>query len=267
MNKNRKLLIIIIYILIIISLITAITYLLICYHNLSITLKQSNLLNEISIDKNIIAQNEVSPDNDTNIVQKSERIIQVEELQKINPDIIGWIEIENTNINYPVLQGTDNSFYLNHDYQKEKNKNGAIFLDANYIWNPPSSNLLIYGHNNQNGTMFEDLLKYKNEKFYQEHPLIRFTTNTEDSYYEIISVFNSKVYYKSQNDVFKYYYFINANDENEFNEYIKNVKQASLYDTGKTAQYGEQLMTLSTCSYHTKDGRFVVVAKKQSLSN
>ena len=73
--------------------------------------------------------------------------------------------------------------------------------------------------------------------------------------------------YKSEQNVFRYYYFINAENEEQFNEYIQNCEKAKLYDTGKSAIYGDQLMTLSTCSYHVKDGRFVVVAKKTNTSN
>ncbi len=230
------------------------------------TKKQSDLLNDIKLDTdhNIIDENNNSSnDISQNITpEKSERMLKVEELQKTNSDIVGWIEIENTNINYPVLQGTDNDFYMNHNYKKNYSSSGAIFLDKNYSWNPPSSNLLIYGHNMKNGTMFRDLLKYKNKDFFNKHPNIRFTTNEEDSTFEIIAVFRSKVYYESDKNVFKYYYFINAENEDEFNSFINNAKKASLYDTMKTAKYGEQLITLSTCAYHTKDGRFVVVAKK-----
>ena len=151
---------------------------------------------------------------------------------------------------------------MEHTYTKEYSKDGSIFLDKSYDWNIPSSNLLLYGHNNKNGTMFQDLLKYKEESFYKEHPTIRFTTIDEDCQYEIISAFLSRVYYQDEQNVFRYYYFINANNEVEYNQYIEESKKASLYDTGKSATYGEQLLTLSTCSYHTEDGRFAVVAKK-----
>ena len=110
--------------------------------------------------------------------------------------------------------------------------------------------------------MFAELLNYKEESYYKEHPTIRFTTLAEDKTYEIIAVFKSRVYYKSEKDVFRYYYFINAESEEEYNNYINESKKASLYDTGKTATYGEQLLTLSTCEYSQEDGRFVVVAKK-----
>lgn len=193
----------------------------------------------------------------------NERIEKVKELQKENPDIIGWLEIENSDISYPVLQGEDNDYYMTHNYKKEYSKDGSLFLDKDYDWSIPSTNILIYGHNNMSSDeMFSGLMEYKEESYYKDHKIIRLTTDKEDAEYEIISVFLSRVYYKSETNVFRYYYFINANTEEEFNDFVKNSKEASLYDTGVTAEYGDQLLTLSTCSYHTKDGRLAVVARK-----
>jgi len=207
--------------------------------------------------ENILKNIQVTPtENET------ERMLQVIELQKENPDIVGWLEIEGTKINYPVLQDNDNEYYMTHNYKKEYTKDGSLFLDKDYNWELPSTNLLIYGHNNLNDKMFHNLLDYKDESFYKEHPIIRFTTEKEDAEYEVIAVFYSRVYYKSETDVFRYYYFINAENEQEFNDYVNNSKHASIYETGKTAECGDQLLTLSTCSYHTEDGRFAVVAKK-----
>ena len=236
----------IIFIIIFIISISAIAY---YFYNMNKN-KGKNILEDTKIDEEQVTE------------QRTERMLQLEELKKENQDIVGWIEIEGTNINYPVLQGTDNQYYMKHTYNKENSKDGSIFLDKNYDWNIPSSNLLLYGHNNKNGTMFQNLLKYKDESFYKEHPTIRFTTIDEDCQYEIISAFLSRVYYQDEQNVFRYYYFINANNEVEYNQYIEESKKASLYDTGKSATYGEQLLTLSTCSYHTEDGRFAVVAKK-----
>ena len=199
--------------------------------------------------------------------EETERMLQVKQLQEENEDIIGWLEIENTNINYPVLQGTDNSYYMTHNYKKENSKNGAIFLDANYNWNIPSNNLLIYGHNLGNGMMFQELLKYEKESFYQEHPVIRFTTADEDTKYEIISAFKSRVYHKSEKNVFRYYFFLNNESEEEYNQFVKNAKNASLYPIDATANYGDQLITLSTCSYYVEDGRFAVVGRKIEQDN
>ena len=205
----------------------------------------------------------ISTENAEELNEETERMLQVKELQAQNADIVGWLEIENTNINYPVLQGTDNSYYMTHNYKKEKSKNGSIFLDTNYNWNIPSNNLLIYGHNLGNGMMFQELLKYEKESFYQEHPVIRFTTAEEDAEYEIISAFKSRVYHKSEKNVFRYYFFLNNESEEEYNQFVKNAKNASIYPIDATANYGNQLITLSTCSYYVEDGRFAVVGRKR----
>lgn len=196
--------------------------------------------------------------------KKSEKITALEELQKVNSDIVAYIEIEGTNVSYPVLQAKDNDYYMYRNYKKQNSNDGSIFLDKDVSLNLPSSNFLMYGHNNENGKMFSELLNYKKENYYKEHPTINFVTNEEDAQYEIIAVFYSKVYYQSDKNVFRYYYFVNADTVMDFEYYVINAKKASIYDTGKTAEYGEQLLTLSTCSYHTEDGRFAVVARKVS---
>ena len=127
--------------------------------------EESELLNTVEIEKTEITE------------QKTERMLQVEKLRKENSDIVGWLEIDGTNVNYPVLQGEDNSYYMTHNYNKEENTYGSIFLDKDYDWNKPSSNLLIYGHNLQNGSMFHDILNYKEEDYYKKHPIIRFTNS------------------------------------------------------------------------------------------
>lgn len=248
---------------------------------MSISKKQSNLLNNISENllseqnvNNILVDNEQSnvsvDDNDKSlqsinqpkIIEKNDRMLKIESLQSENSDIVGWIEIPGTVINYPVLQGSDNDFYIHHNYKKQKTASGSILLDVDYDWSIPSTNLLIYGHNMKNGTMFTSIVNYSNKKYYDAHPNIRFTTNNDDATYEIIASIQSKVFPSSDTTSFKYYNFINANNEEEFNTFISNIKQMSLYDTGKTADYGDKLITLSTCAYHTKNGRFAVVGKR-----
>ena len=215
------------------------------------------------LDNNEIDEIKVDETKITDAVTK--KMLQLQELKKENNDIVAWLEIPDTKINYPVLQTIDNEYYLTHTYKKENSKDGSIFLDKDYDWNIPSSNLLIYGHNNKNGNMFQELLKYEDESYYKEHPTIQFTTVDEDSTYEIIAVFKSRVYYKNEQNVFRYYFFINAENEEEYNYYVEESKKASLYDTGKTAEYGDQLLTLSTCEYSQEDGRFVIVARKLEI--
>ena len=239
--------------------------------------EESQLLNEIDLEtqekannssndietKNNEADGNASKNIENNNIETTERMLKVKKLQKENDDIVGWLEIEDTNINYPVLQGDDNEFYLNRNYKKEKSEKGSIFLDAKYNWNIPSNNLLIYGHNIINGLMFQDLLKYESQDFYKKHPNIKFTTEKDDKEYEIISVFKSRVYYKAEKNVFRYYDFINAKKEEDYMEFVKNAKKASIYDTETTAKYGDELITLVTCSYHIEDGRFVVIGREK----
>lgn len=276
-KAKRRGIYVIIYLLLSVLIVLSIIYIVNFFSLKQEAKKQSKLLSTINIYEKEgtkqVVQN-VSKDGEekyeeTAIVEnteeqkeETERMLQVKELQGQNADIIGWLEIENTNINYPVLQGTDNSYYMTHNYKKENSKNGAIFLDANYNWNIPSNNLLIYGHNLGNGMMFQELLKYEKESFYQEHPIIRFTTTEEDAQYEIISVFKSRVYHKSEKNVFRYYFFLNNESEEEYNQFVKNAKNVSLYSIDATASYGDQLITLSTCSYYVEDGRFAVVGRK-----
>ena len=246
-NKVAKITLII-FIIIFISGIGYLTYYL--YDRNKNNEDNKKILNNIRIDESKITEN------------KTERMLQLQELQKENEEIIGWLEIEETNINYPVLQASDNDYYLTHNYKKEKASTGSIFLDKSFDLINGSSNYLIYGHRNKSGLMFEDLMKYTKEDFYKKHTKIKFTTNKDDSIYEIISVFYSRVYYKSEKNVFRYYYFVNANNEQEYNDFVNNAKKVSLYNTEVTAKYGEQLLTLSTCEYSKEDGRFVVVCKK-----
>lgn len=267
----------ILYIIFITIIIISLLYILRFYKMSNEATKESQLLNEIDLEtqeeannssndietKNNEADGNTSKNIENNNIETTERMLKVKKLQKENDDIVGWLEIEDTNINYPVLQGDDNEFYLNRNYKKEKSEKGSIFLDAKYNWNIPSNNLLIYGHNIINGLMFQDLLKYESQDFYKKHPNIRFTTEKDDKEYEIISVFKSRVYYKAEKNVFRYYDFINAKKEEDYMEFVKNAKKASIYDTETTAKYGDELITLVTCSYHIEDGRFVVIGREK----
>ncbi len=246
-NKLKKIVLLLLIVVFVCGIGYTIYYL---YNSYKDKKDNTNILDNVIVDDTPVTE------------EKTEKMLQLEELQKENNEIIGWLEIEDTNINLPVCQTTDNDFYLTHNYKKEKSKGGSLFLDKNFDLINGSSNYLIYGHRNTQGLMFEDLLKYSKEDFYNNHKTIKFTTNKDDSIYEIMSVFYSRVYYKNEKNVFRYYYFVNANNEEEYNDFVNNCKKSSIYDTGVTANYGDQLLTLSTCEYSQEDGRFVVVAKK-----
>ncbi|MBD5544231.1 MAG: class B sortase [Lachnospiraceae bacterium] len=184
-------------------------------------------------------------------------------LYKTNKNLIGWLKIDDTNIDYPVMQTVNNEYYLDHNTKQEKDKNGTLFLDKDCSITKTSTNYIIYGHHMKSGKMFGDLDHYKEQDFYKKHKTISFDTIYEEGTYEVMYVFLSKIYYEEE-VVFKYYQFIDVNSEQEFQSYMEEMAQMSLYDTGVTAQYGDQLLTLSTCDYEQEDGRFVVVAKRIS---
>lgn len=176
-------------------------------------------------------------------------------------NLIGWLKIDDTNIDYPVMQTNDNEYYLDHNLDGKYDKNGTIFMDKECDVINGSTNLILYGHHMKSGKMFGSLNKYSDKNYYEKHKYIQFDTIYEKATYEVMYVFRSKVY-SEEDVVFKYYQFIDANGEKEFQSNMNEMAAMSLYSTGVTAQYGDKLLTLSTCDYEEKDGRFVVVARK-----
>ena len=188
---------------------------------------------------------------------------EYETLYNKNKKLIGGLKIDDTNIDYPVMQTTDNTYYLDHNYNQEYDKNGSIFLDYNCSVYPRSTNMIVYGHHMKSGNMFGNLQKYAKESYGKKHSIITFDTIYEKAQYQVMYVFRSQVY-NEDDIVFKYYQFIEANSETEFNSYMQEMSALSLYDTGVTAEFGDSLLTLSTCDSSQTDGRFVVVAKRIS---
>lgn len=186
---------------------------------------------------------------------------EYEKVHQKNQKLIGWVKIDDTIIDYPVMQTINNEYYLDHNFNQEEDRNGCIFMDYQCDVVKECDNIILYGHHMKSGKMFGTLNKYSSESYFEEHPVIQFDTIYEKGKYQVMYVFRSKVY--SEEDVtFKYYQFINAASEMEFNSYLNEMAALSLYDTGVTAAYGDKLLTLSTCDYQEKKGRFVVVAKK-----
>ena len=124
----------------------------------------------------------------------------------------------------------------------------------------PSDNIIIYGHHMNDGSMFAGLMKFKDKSFWEKHKTVSFDTLTDRQTYEVIAVFKTVVYTDSP-DSFKYYQFVNADTAEDFTAYVEKCKKLSLYETGITAEYGDKLLTLSTCEYSRTNGRLVVVAK------
>lgn len=186
------------------------------------------------------------------------------ELYAKNQDIVGWVKIDGTMVDYPVMYTpNDPEKYLHLSFEGHYSFGGEPFIDEKCSVSPRSDNLMIYGHNMNNGSMFHAIVNYDSKTFWQQHPTITYSTLYEQKEYEILAAFYDRVYY-SHEDCFKFYQFIDPEDETAFDEGIAYFKEHSLYDTGVTATYGDKLITLVTCAYHVDNGRFVVVAKEKA---
>ncbi len=183
-------------------------------------------------------------------------------LAAVNSDIKGWIKIGGTRVNNPVLQSppTDSTYYLYRNYKKISSGFGSIFLDSLCDYEKPSKNLILYGHNMRDGSMFGDLLKYDKLDFYKEHPTIIFDTLKEQADWKIISIFKTNTL-EEQGEIFDYLKIDFASDK-DFLNFVYDVKIRSLIDTPVDIGKNDTLITLSTCSYELKDFRTVVVARK-----
>ena len=175
--------------------------------------------------------------------------------------MFGWLRIDNTRIDYPVMQSTDvNDEYLYANFDGEYSYAGTPFADIQCT--RESDNIIIYGHNMNDGSMFHHLLRYERESFWEENPTFKFSDLYGEYEYEVLAAFRDRIY-KKTDTCFKFYQFMNAADEAEFDYAVSQFKEKAIYDTGVDAEYGDKLITLITCAYHVDNGRFVVVARRK----
>lgn len=182
-------------------------------------------------------------------------------LYQRNQDLFGWLEIEGTRINYPVMYTPgEQEYYLHRAFDGSDSNGGTLFLDTRYSEN---GNLyIIYGHKMRNKTMFGTLTSYSEESYFEKHPVILFDTLYGEGEYEVVAAFYGEIYDEGEAG-FRYYEYGTLDSKERFAEFWGGVEEAALYDTGNTLTYGDTVLLLSTCSYHTENGRFVVVARKK----
>ena len=190
----------------------------------------------------------------------SENTYNLENIAKINSDVIGWIKIDGTNIDYPIMQ--NGNYYLHRNIYKNYSNHGTPYL-AEYCNLRASDNLIIFGHHMKDNTMFSELVNYKNYSYYKNHKYIYFYTlkdgQTIKNTYEIVIAFKTIAYSDSG---FKYYNYTDFYDEDEFNSFVGKCRDLEFYNTSIDLKYTDKLITLSTCEYSQKNGRMVIVAKK-----
>lgn len=225
------------------------------YNHYSNEAKQTEVFQELvqTVQKPAEDAPEIPYSEDENVLAEySELFLQ-------NTDMVGWISIAGTTINYPVMQTPDNpNYYLKHNFENEYSDLGVPYMQEDCSISD-SDNLIIYGHHIKGQKMFGALEDYKSQSFYEKHKTIQFDTLTERGEYEIIAVFKTVAY---SSEGFRYYDFVKAESEADFTAYLDKCKELALYDTGVSAKYGDNLITLSTCEYSANNGRLVVVAKK-----
>lgn len=258
---RHKKLINIIYVICIIVFVISCFYIINYFINVQKTKSDIEEIRKVmEVQENVVENTESGE----NVENTNQRIEQLKKVQEENSDIVAWLEIEGTEINYPVLQADNNEYYLTRNYKKEYDSNGSIFLDYRYNFERPSDNFLIYGHNNNNGLMFDDLLAYEEKSYYENHKEINLVTTEEDATYKIIAVFKGQAYEPSSENEFQYYNYIDFESDEEYYNYIENCRKNSLYEIDAKIDYKEKLLTISTCEYSRKNGRFAILAIKNT---
>ena len=183
-----------------------------------------------------------------------------EALYARNPDFFGWLSVEGTNVDLPVMYNPQKPLqYLGHDFDGNFSYAGVPFLEP--ACDPKGSYYLVYGHHMRDGTVFAELLKYEDPAFWRQHPTFRCDTRFEQRTYAVVAAFRTKVLTEGE-EGFRYYSYAALDDEETFREFMTNVRALAAYDTGVRTAFGDEILTLSTCAYHTGMGRFVIVAKR-----
>ncbi len=178
------------------------------------------------------------------------------------PSMYGWLTIDDTVIDYPVMQSPDPEYYLDHDYAGEESLEGSVFADPDAMFYPLDNFLVLYGHNMKSGNIFGGLSKYEDETYYASHDTITFSTRYETADYKIIAVIKTHILSESETG-FRYYQTFGYSTPEEFAAIRAFVEDGRLYETGETLTYGDYILVLSTCEYTQEDGRLLLVAVKE----
>ncbi len=194
-------------------------------------------------------------------ITPSEVLPEYSTLHAQYPDLAGWLRIEDTQIDLPVMQAADNEYYLHNNIDGAEDINGTLFLDYRADTVKPSTNLIIYGHNMKSGAMFGGLKKYLEETYVAGHDKIQFDTIYQKQVYQVIAVCLSEVGYQDEGQ-YKYYNFIEAESNEDFNAFLGSIRKCAVYDKTQDVTESDSLLTLSTCNNYVEDGRLFVVAKK-----
>lgn len=210
---------------------------------------QKHISQKINPENNILIEEE-------KVTVSMEILEKYSELIDMNEDTVGWIEIEGTEINYPVLQTENNTYYLNHSFEHLESISGSIFMDYRNSVSEEENlkgHYILYGHNMKNGSMFQNLNMYKNEDFFNEFAVIEMDTIYEELEWDIFSVYIT--------DISNYYIRTQFDDKDDYLMFLEKLQSSSMYKTDTKLYDTDVILTLSTCTYEIKDGRLVIHAR------
>lgn len=187
-----------------------------------------------------------------------------DEYKKLNSDVIGWITVPNTKIDYPVVRAADNEYYLTHNVEQAESEHGAIFMDYRNADKEQQYHIILYGHNMKNGTMFHDLNNYKQRSFFEKNRVITFNWDGQETKWEVYLAF---VWHKG-GPVYWHTRFNAKTPAENFAEYMNEIvsymksEKYTIYDDTVTIKPSDQVLTLSTCTYEYDQSRYVVSARR-----
>lgn len=221
-------------------------------------IKTGTTAKNISSDESKITDSTIIYNEDT----KKNVLPEFNDLIKKNPETVGWLKIEGTDIDFPVVQrDNDNQYYLSHSFDGKEDKNGSIFMDSRCSITKPTLNTIIYGHNMKSGMMFGKLSAFLKKDYYEKNNTIEFNTIYEKRKYKIIAVCLSEVAHENDSS-FRYYDFIQPGTQGEWDQFHKYVAEKNIYGADIDMSNQDQLLTLSTCNDYMKDGRLFILAKR-----
>lgn len=174
-------------------------------------------------------------------------------LRQTCPDLVGWIRLEDSIIDYPVVQGTDNDYYLHHLADGTENKSGAIMMDVANAADFTDAVTILHGHHMRGGAMFGHLSDYKKESYYQTHAVLKLFTPAGD--------YDVAVFAACMVNGYAFGYPVSFADETEFDAFVRKAVSSTPYETGVSVSYGDRILVLSTCAYSFEGARYVVMGK------
>lgn len=214
-------------------------------------------VDEVLGDEPVSTQEEPIPQSDEPVV-----LDKLVELYERNHDMVGYIS-NGDFLSYPIMQSIGESdFYLNRDFDRNESVSGSLFIQSNVTLDIESGICMVHGHNMKNDTMFGNLDKYMDKQYLAENPTIQIDTLFEEQTYEVLGVFLQQVY-PDDYEGFKFYDYVGDVSEDEFNEYKTGISKLMQSGDVSDMQYGDKIIELSTCYYHVKNGRLVVVCRRQ----